>query len=115
MTEKCSTSSRTLAYFGTEAIILDDDIGVCTTENHAQTIGNTRHDGVRSLYVSRDRLSCKHQQLQLRRVLVYSRLEQREIITRIGYFNCCSIGHKYSVVSDFNRSSGFSFFAAVES
>ena len=77
LTENCSTSSRTLAYFVTEAV-LDDDIGVCTKENYAQTMGNHR---VRSLYAC---LVTAYQQLQPHHVLVYLRLEQREIITRIG-------------------------------
>ena len=64
--------------------------------------------------VSCDRSTRKHQQLQPRRVLVYPRLEQRKIITWIGYLNCCSIGNKYSVVSDCITSRGFSFFVTVE-
>ena len=36
-----------LALFGTETVVLDDDIGGCTKENHAQTMGNHH---VQSLY-----------------------------------------------------------------
>ena len=60
--------------------------------------------------MSRDRSTRKVQQLKPRRVLVYLRLEQQEVITRIGYLNCCSIGNKYSVVSDCITLRVFSFF-----
>ena len=65
--------------------------------------------------VSRDHSTHIHQQLlQPRRVLIYQKLEQRRITTRIGYLNCCSIVNKYSLISDCITSSGFSFFAAVQ-
>ena len=60
--------------------------------------------------VPRDCLTCKHQKLQPRRVLVYFKLEQRRITTRIGCLNCCSSRNKYSVVSDCITSSGFNLF-----